>query len=55
MKIRTLVACISLTLFGAVFARDMPTGTEPLKLAGRTELPTYSGDFDHFGANVRSA
>ncbi|QUD89601.1 YncE family protein [Phenylobacterium montanum] len=26
---------------------------EPLKLVGRTELPGYSGDFDHFGVDLK--
>jgi DNA-binding beta-propeller fold protein YncE len=43
--IAALVACLaaSVTLLAA----------EPLKPAGRTELPEYSGDFDHFAVDVK--
>ena len=27
---------------------------EPLRLAGRTEMPGYTGDFDHFEYDLRS-
>src|SRR5258708_38920930 len=32
----------------AAFAAD-----EPLRLVGRTEVPKFEGDFDHFAADVK--
>jgi DNA-binding beta-propeller fold protein YncE len=34
-------------------AAGLALGAEPLKPAGRTELPEYSGDFDHFAVDLR--
>lgn len=43
------IAC-SVALLAASFAL---AAAEPLKPAGRTELPEYSGDFDHFAVDVK--
>jgi DNA-binding beta-propeller fold protein YncE len=51
MKIRitSLVAC------AALCAVSFPSvGSETLRLAGRTELPGYTGDFDHFEYDLKS-
>jgi DNA-binding beta-propeller fold protein YncE len=51
MKIRiaSLVAC------AALCAVTFPSvGAETLRLAGRTELPGYTGDFDHFEYDLKS-
>src|SRR5260221_9312665 len=50
MKIRTaaLVACLALS--GTSLASF---AAEPLRLAGRTELPGYTGDFDHFEYDLK--
>lgn len=51
MKIRIafLVAC------AALCAANLPSvGAETLRLAGRTELPGYTGDFDHFEYDLKS-
>ena len=52
LKISALVACLGLSMLGGSFTVAAQVA-EPLKLAGRTELPGYSGDFDHFGVDVR--
>ena len=54
MRLRTLAAaaCSLIALVaGAAAAQDRPTA--PLKLLGRTELPGYTGDFDHFAVDLR--
>src|SRR5450759_2100807 len=43
----------SLALCAMLAAAGLALGAEPLKLAGRTELPEYSGDFDHFAVDLR--
>src|SRR5690242_17265831 len=50
MKTRTatLVACLALA------GTSLPSlAAEPLLLAGRTELPGYTGDFDHFEYDLK--
>jgi sugar lactone lactonase YvrE len=42
----------SLALSAVLAAAGLALGAEPLKLAGRTELPEYTGDFDHFGVDL---
>src|SRR5215471_15532373 len=37
----------------ALFAALPPANAEPLHLAGRTELPGYTGDFDHFEYDLK--
>ncbi|WP_243655773.1 YncE family protein [Roseateles saccharophilus] len=42
------------TVLAALAALPFAAGAEPaLRLLGRTDLPTYQGDFDHFGADVK--
>jgi DNA-binding beta-propeller fold protein YncE len=44
----------SLVAFAIIFAASPPSGaTESLSLSGRTELPGYSGDFDHFEYDLK--
>jgi DNA-binding beta-propeller fold protein YncE len=45
-NIASVVLCAVLAAAGAALA------AEPLKAAGRTELPEYSGDFDHFAVDL---
>lgn len=45
--LRTIALTLGLSALTTVFAG------EPLTLVGRTDLPTYTGDFDHFAADVR--
>ena len=47
-NIRALVAALLLAAPMLSFA-----DTAPLRLLGRADLPTYQGDFDHFGADVK--
>ena len=46
--LRTLVAALAIALPALSLA-----DTAPLRLLGRTDLPAYDGDFDHFGADVK--
>jgi hypothetical protein len=48
-RLASLALCAALAATGVVIA------AEPLKPAGRTELPEYSGDFDHFAADVKGS
>ena len=50
-NIRALVAALVLAapFLGAANA----AAAEPLRLLGRTDLPSYEGDFDHFGVDVK--
>ena len=42
-------------LFAALFCAAIPAGAAgPLRLAGRTELPGYTGDFDHFAYDLQT-
>jgi DNA-binding beta-propeller fold protein YncE len=50
MKIRFAAVAASIACLAASLAL---LAAEPLKPAGRTELPEYSGDFDHFAVDVR--
>jgi DNA-binding beta-propeller fold protein YncE len=50
MKNRFAAVAASIACLAASFAL---VAAEPLKPAGRTELPEYSGDFDHFAVDVR--
>lgn len=58
MRIHT-AAVVSATLLclgaGSAFAPASPAhaGAAPLRLAGRTELPGYTGDFDHFAVDLK--
>jgi len=49
IRIRALVAALAFTLPAIAFADS----AAPLKALGRTDLPGYEGDFDHFGADVK--
>jgi len=49
IQIRALVAALAFTLPTIALA----DGAAPLKPLGRTDLPGYEGDFDHFGADVK--
>lgn len=46
--LRTLVAALAIALPALSLA-----DTAPLLLLGRTDLPAYDGDFDHFGVDVK--
>jgi hypothetical protein len=53
MKKQTLALLAALVVTGpALLPRDA-SAAETLKLLGRTDLATYPGDFDHFGADVK--
>src|SRR4051812_26956891 len=42
-------------LCASVFSIAVPAGAAPaLRLAGRTEMPGYSGDFDHFAYDLQT-
>ena len=40
-------------LFAAGLVPQASVAAEPLKLLGRTEVPNFEGDFDHFAADVK--
>lgn len=47
--LRLSCAAIATAALGPTFA----LAGQPLRLLGRTDLPSYQGDFDHFGADVK--
>ena len=51
MNIRALVAALVLAAPALSFADA--SAIAPLRLLGRTDLPSYEGDFDHFGADLK--
>src|SRR6266550_629311 len=51
MKMRATVAVLFASLCAVIPAR---AATEALRLAGRTEMPGYTGDFDHFEYDLPS-
>ncbi len=52
--IRRIAAITSLAaLLGAGLASGAAAADEPLRLLGRTEVPNFEGDFDHFAADVK--
>jgi sugar lactone lactonase YvrE len=46
-----LAACIGVALYGSALVSYAQAA--PLKSVGRTDLPSYTGDFDHFAADVQ--
>ena len=56
MKFRNLVilSCALLGGLAVQAAGAAPAEQAPLKLMGRTELPGYTGDFDHFTADLKT-
>src|SRR4051794_1435181 len=54
LKRAVLIACVGLPLLASPMI-SAAEAAEPLRLAGRTELPRYSGDFDHFAVDVAGA
>ena len=52
MKLRKL-AVLSCVLLGAM-AMQAAAGPAPLKLLGRTNIAGYTGDFDHFAADIKT-
>src|ERR1700716_4327554 len=46
--VASLVLAAASLVPAAAFAAD-----EPLRLVGRTEVPKFEGDFDHFAADVK--
>src|SRR5438067_8413505 len=51
MKMRATVAVLFASLSAVIPAR---AATDALRLAGRTEMPGYTGDFDHFEYDLGS-
>src|SRR5439155_1619067 len=51
MKMRATVAVLFASLSAVIPAR---AATDALRLAGRTEMPGYTGDFDHFAYDLPS-
>ena len=47
MKIAPLLCAVALCAAGIVHAAG-----QPLRLLGRTDVPGFEGDFDHFAADV---
>ncbi len=52
MKFRKLVILSCILLGTTAVALAGPA--EPLKLEGRTDIPGYTGDFDHFAADIQT-
>ncbi|HVC02220.1 MAG TPA: hypothetical protein VND80_08455 [Steroidobacteraceae bacterium] len=55
MKLRQLAICTGLVMMAcaACAARaSIGSANEPLRLLGRTEIPGYTGDFDHVAADI---
>jgi len=53
MKTRIAAAVAALALFAAGVAPASGAAGEALRLLGRTEVPNFEGDFDHFAADVK--
>ncbi len=51
MQTKTLLPLLAALLVAGASAAPA-ADTAPLRLVGRTELPAYTGDFDHFGVDV---
>ena len=47
-------ALVALALFACLTCLASIAADEPLRLLGRTYVPDFEGDFDHFGADVKS-
>src|SRR5579862_3395776 len=54
MQTKTLLPLLATLLIASSSASlaAAAASSTPLRLVGRTELPTYTGDFDHFGVDV---
>lgn len=51
---KTSMTALGAALLAALAALPCTAGADPaLRLLGRTDLPTYQGDFDHFGADLK--
>ena len=52
MKIAKLLCAVALCV-GAILPAASLAADAPLRLLGRTEVPGFEGDFDHFAADVK--
>jgi DNA-binding beta-propeller fold protein YncE len=52
-RLAALMTCTALALTAAYAPAVRAADPAPLTLVGNTELPGYSGDFDHFGVDVK--
>ncbi|MFG6489996.1 hypothetical protein ACG04R_25190 [Roseateles sp. BYS78W] len=50
---QTLAAAAALLVLGAAAPLAAAADGAALRLLGRTEIPNYDGDFDHFGADIK--
>src|SRR5215831_18757568 len=53
MKKQTLALIAAIVLATPALFSEAVAADQPLRLLGRTDLATYEGDFDHFGADVK--
>ena len=53
MKKQTLALIAAIALATPALFAPAVAADQPLRLLGRTDLATYEGDFDHFGADVK--
>jgi hypothetical protein len=54
MKSKSFSFVIGATLLASAFNAALAAPADAaLRLVGRTELPSYTGDFDHFGVDVK--
>jgi DNA-binding beta-propeller fold protein YncE len=53
MTTNTVARAAAALLLAVTLSPTFATAGEPLRLLGRTDLPQYEGDFDHFGADLK--